>query len=210
MVVPPICKAIFPHFFMISASHQDKAVVIDILSKAFDHNRSVNYLIRQDQRRKERIHKLMAYSFDMCHLFGKVFLSENKKACALILFSDQKKTTWRSVLLDLKLALFGLGLPMVRRTLNREARIKRFHPQHPICYLWFLGVDPAYQRQGLGKQLLREILADSDRSQRPVYLETSTTRNVPWYQQMGFQVYNELDMGYPIYFMRYIHQRINN
>jgi ribosomal protein S18 acetylase RimI-like enzyme len=188
---------------MIRASHQDKALVVDILAKAFDTNLSVNYLIRPDQRRKERIRKLMAYSFEVCHLFGKVLLSEDKKACALLLFPDQKKTTWRSVLLDLELALFGLGLPMVRRTLNREARIKRFHPQQPICYLWFLGVDPAYQRQGLGKQLLREILDDSDHSQRPLYLETSTIRNVPWYQQMGLEVYHELDFGYTLYFMRY-------
>ena len=188
---------------MIQAEPQDKAFVVNILTQAFDTNKNVNSIIRQDHRRQERIRGLMAYSFEICRRFGEVFLSEDKRACALVIYPDRKKTTFDSVWLDIKLAFGCLGLSMVRRVLNREARIKKLHPQQSISYLWFLGVDLAFQHQGLGKALLREVMEQSNVQQRPVYLATSMVSNVPWYQKAGFEVYHELDLGYTLYFVRY-------
>ena len=61
---------------MIQAQHADKALVIDILCKSFDQNKSVNYIVKQDSRRKQRIRILMNYSFEVCYRFGNVYLSE--------------------------------------------------------------------------------------------------------------------------------------
>jgi hypothetical protein len=36
---------------MIQATRKDKSFIVDLLSRAFDENRSVNYVIPQDQRR---------------------------------------------------------------------------------------------------------------------------------------------------------------
>jgi len=64
---------------------------VNILANSFDNNKSVNYIIKQDKKRAERIKNLIKYSFDMCYFFGNVFLSDNKKACALILLPEKKK-----------------------------------------------------------------------------------------------------------------------
>ncbi len=69
---------------MVKAEYNSKTLVVDILTKSFDTNQSVNYIINQDEKRKKRIKNLMEYSFDVCYLFGKVFLSDDKKSCALI------------------------------------------------------------------------------------------------------------------------------
>ena len=96
---------------MIKASQEDKKLIIDILCKAFDKNHSVNFVVKQDAKRLNRIKALMEYSFDICFQFGDIFLSDDKLACALILYPDKQKTT---IILDLKLLLNCIGLrPMV-------------------------------------------------------------------------------------------------
>jgi len=48
---------------MINAKRTDKGLVTELLSAAFNDNLSVNYIIRQEDKRKERILALMDYSF---------------------------------------------------------------------------------------------------------------------------------------------------
>src|SRR4051812_6519475 len=122
---------------MKKAKIEDQALVIEILAHSFDENPSVNYIIRQDKKREERIRALMAYSFDVCQMFGEVWLSENRMACALVLYPDKKKTTLKTVWLDIKLVLKAVGISGVSKTLRREAQIKEKQHNIPMAYLWF-------------------------------------------------------------------------
>lgn len=72
-----------------------------------------------------------------------------------------------------------------------------------MSYLWFIGVDPEYQNTGIGTQLLHDVIAYSRQKNRPVYLETSTLKNLPWYKKVGFQIYQELDLTYKLFFLKY-------
>jgi len=36
----------------------------------------------------------------------------------------------------------------------------------------------------------------------PVYLETSTLKNMPWYKRMGFEVYDEVELSYTLFFLK--------
>jgi hypothetical protein len=78
---------------MQKATGSNKALIVDILTKAFDDNKSVNYIIKQDERRIERTRELSSYSFEICLRFGEIFISEDKTACALMLFPGTKRTT---------------------------------------------------------------------------------------------------------------------
>jgi len=188
---------------MIKATYNEKPLVVEILSKAFDTNNSVNYTVKQDEKRMERIKKLMEYSFEVCYLFGTIYLSNDKKACALTLLPDSKKTTLKTIALDAQLALKVIGLDRVKRVLSRESKIHSGYPkEQPVFYLWFLGVDPAHQGKGIGKALLNEIIVESKQKKRPLYLETSMPDNVPFYQKYGFEVYNQLNFGHTLYCMR--------
>ena len=115
---------------MIKAEYSDKNLVVDILTKSFETNQSVNYIVKQDGERIERIGVLMEYSFDVCYLFGDVFLSNDKKACALVLYPDKKKTTFKSILLDVKLILSCVGIENIKKTLARESMIKKIGRAH--------------------------------------------------------------------------------
>jgi GNAT superfamily N-acetyltransferase len=187
---------------MKNADYKDKNLVIDILTKSFDTNQSVNYIAKQDGKRLKRISALMDYSFEVCYMFGDVFLSDDRKACALILYPDKKKTTLKSILLDIKLIFSCIGVENIKKALARESKIKQLQPKELMYYLWFIGVDPEYQNEGIGSILLDEVIKDSKYKQRPIYLETSTLKNLPWYKKYGFQIYNELELSYKLFFLK--------
>ena len=186
---------------MKKADYKDKNLIVDILTRSFDTNQSVNYIVKQDKERIKRVGALMDYSFEVCYLFGDVFLSDDKKACALVLYPDKKKTSLKSVLLDVKLITSCVGLKNIKRTLARESMIKKAQPKELMYYLWFIGVDPSHQNTGIGTTLLNDLIEDSKVQKRQIYLETSTLKNIPWYQRLGFHIYHELDLSYKLFFL---------
>jgi ribosomal protein S18 acetylase RimI-like enzyme len=144
----------------------------------------------------------MSYSFEVCISFGEVFLSDDEKACALVVYPEKKRVTLHSTLLDLQLVFRAVGLGNVVKTLKREKLIHSMQPQEQITYLWFIGVDPVAQQKGIGSRLLHEVIAHSKANNRTVLLETSMQRNIPWYEKHGFKQYGELDLGHRLYLFR--------
>ncbi|MEJ5993209.1 GNAT family N-acetyltransferase [Pedobacter sp. Du54] len=187
---------------MINANENDKSLVADILTSAFLHNKSVNYLIPQDGLKMFRIHELMQYSFEICLLFGEVFLCDDRKGCVLLLYPELKRTTFRSVWLDLKLIFKGIGFRNMFKAIKRESRINAVRPDQRMAYIWFIGVMPEYQHFGLGKRLIEEVIIKTASDDRKIFLETSTIENLPWYRKFGFEVYEELTFGYTLFFLK--------
>lgn len=187
---------------MIKAEYSHKSLVVDILSKSFDENKSVNYVIKQDRNRKERIRRLMEYSFEISYLFGEIYLSDDKNACALVLFPDKKRASFKSILLDIRLAISCIGVTRILKVLERKSQLNRQYPSFPFVHLWFIGVDPLMQKKGIGRGLLEEILKESTLNGRPVYLETSMIENLSFYKKMGFEVYGKLEFEYTLYLLR--------
>lgn len=186
---------------MRKAEAADKNLIIDILSRSFETNQSVNYIIKQGPARAKAIRALMDYSFEVCSLFGDVWLSDDRKACALVLYPQQKRTSLKAIVLDIKLIINAVGLSGVKKALNRESRIKAKQPKESMAYLWFIGVEPAEQHKGIGSKLLQELLKDAQTKALPVFLETSTEKNLPWYERFGFKIYDQLQLTYTLYFL---------
>jgi len=187
---------------MTKASKQDRNTVADLLSLAFATNKSVNYILKTGNHRSKYLKALMLYSFDYCWMFGDIWLTDDKNACVLMVYPDRKKTSLKSIFLDLKLICNAVGVRNITKTLKREKAIKEVHPQNPFCYLWYIAVHPSLQKNGIGTQLLKELVSESAKSGRHIYLETSTQPNVPWYEKNGFEIYKTLDFGFPLYCMK--------
>lgn len=187
---------------MVRASATDKDSVVNILARAFDDNKSVNYVIPRGGKRLQRIRHLMAYSFEVCNRFGDVFISDDRAACALVLFPDKKRPTLQSIWWDVRFVVSCIGPFNVGKVLRREAKIRRLQPAGALYYLWFIGVDPLQQNKGAGSKLLGELIGESERLNRTLCLETSTEKNLPWYRKAGFAVYNELHLTYRLFFLK--------
>ncbi len=187
---------------MIRANSHDKAHVVHILEQSFATNPSVNYSLPQDTRRAERLRGLLAYSFEVCHEFGEIYLSDDRRACALLVCPEQKRTTWKAIKRDILLIVRSVGLSKVKALLDRESKIKTFHPSGLHYHLWYIGVLPEYQQQGIGTRLLQEIMALAKQKNRPIYLETSVPTKLTWYQKAGFEVFHQLNFSYTLYLLR--------
>ena len=187
---------------MIRAQPTDKELIVSILVSSFDDNKSVNYITRQDSKRVERIKRLMEYSYDVCNLFGDIFLTDDKKGCALLILPDKKRTTIKSIFLDAKFAFTCLGISNVNKAMKREAKIKQVHPNGLLYYLWFIGVDSSNQNKGIGSRLLQDVISEGQKHNRTICLETSTVKNIPWYEKFGFTIYHQFDFGYKLFSMK--------
>jgi GNAT superfamily N-acetyltransferase len=80
------------------------------------------------------------------------------------------------------------------RALRTQLQIERLHAAQsvPHWYLGYLGTRRDRQGEGLGTQMLREVLGGLDTNGVPAYLESSNERNLPLYERSGFRVVGEL------------------
>lgn len=67
-----------------------------------------------------------------------------------------------------------------------------YHIDEPHWHLSLIAVDPICRGQGLGGKLLEHGLAICDRDHLPVYLESTTSRNLTIYQRHGFELLAEV------------------
>lgn len=180
------------------ADKTNRKLVVDILCSSFDDNRSINFIVKQDANRKNRLRNLMLYSFDRCFKNGKVYVSGDEKACALVLFPEFKAS---SIYQNILLVLNCIGLRNMLNVLRREKQLKSHHPTSPFYQLWFIGVFQGYQKKGIGSKILGDVLNKCDERKLPVYLETSVLSNVSWYEKYGFEVFNEIKNGFRLFQM---------
>lgn len=66
------------------------------------------------------------------------------------------------------------------------------HPEEPHWYLGVVATRPVHQGRGLGARLIRRVLEVCDEEGVPAYLESSNSRNLPFYYRLGFVETGEL------------------
>ena len=94
-----------------------------------------------------------------------------------------------------ELGWLGVAGPLpASRGMRNDRAMRALHPTYPHMYLWFLGVAPSHHGTGVGRALLAELHADSERLGVPTYLETGTPSNVPFYERGGYEVVGEIEM----------------
>ncbi|MBB6271873.1 ribosomal protein S18 acetylase RimI-like enzyme [Pedobacter cryoconitis] len=186
---------------MMEAQIEHKGRIVEILTHAFENNKSVLDIVGENKGSLLRLKYLIEYAVNVCGHYGRVMISDDQNACALVLFPDRLQMSFRYFYWNLKLLTQVIGFGNLRKVISREIRISDLHPKGEIYYLWFIGVLPDVQGKGLGSKLLVELIADAEFMERKICLETSTVKNLPWYRRYGFKAYHRLDdFGYPLYF----------
>ncbi len=94
---------------------------------------------------------------------------------------------------ELMLAPYVLraGLGSTLRFLRLDAYMQKHHYRSPHWYLWFLGVRPEFQGQGLGSRLLQGLSERAQLDKAPCYLETDKLSSVRLYERHGYKVQRE-------------------
>jgi ribosomal protein S18 acetylase RimI-like enzyme len=74
-------------------------------------------------------------------------------------------------------------------------KMSSYHPTKPHWYLPLLGVDPLYQRKGLGSALMQHAIVACDLDNNFAYLESSNPKNIPFYEYHGFELLGKIQIN---------------
>lgn len=186
---------------MTQATEKHRSTAVQIITKTFDANPSVNIVIGDGGNRKKKISRLADYAFTKALNRKGSFISSNEKGAALCFRSDEGKSTFKELLYEVRFAL-SIPVKKVIQTLKRESYLKKHRYTDIHLYFWFLGV----YRDGDGAVYeLKDYIFDwSDRDHLPILLETSVPRNRDIYLRYGFEIYHIWDDsggGAPLWFM---------
>lgn len=184
---------------MRKATKEDISKVKDILCKSFAENKSANYVLRS----KNKLPELFDYSISKGILFGDIWISDDNNACAILIDPKRKKFSLQSIWLDIQLAINVVGISRVKKVMKKEAVTNDTLPKNlDYIHLWFLGVNPSEQGKGIGGKFLTELIEKYKPYKTAMCLETSTLRNLPFYEKNGFEVYNIKNFGFDLYFFK--------
>jgi len=169
-----------------------------VLGRAFQDDPFWMWLLPDESRRSRVVPWAMGVAARFGHRYGDVHATAGKVEGAAIWFAPGKfpLSLVRQMLSGWILAPLKLGPADFGRFMSGVNHLEHLHkrdapPRH--WYLWLLGVDPPRQGQGVGGGLIQPVLARADAEGALCYLETVTTRNVPFYQRHGFEVVVEGD-----------------
>ncbi len=148
----------------------------------------------------------MDYSFETCIGTGQIFLTDDLTGAIISSNSEDKLPILEEAYLTIQFVWKVTGIDGIAKTLRRERYITQYHPKdHEFIYIWFIGLKKTEQGRGVGSAVLQEIINRSNQEQIPIYLETSTERNLNFYKKHGFEVYHippEEMFGFKLYFLR--------
>jgi ribosomal protein S18 acetylase RimI-like enzyme len=165
----------------------------EVLTRAFFHDSKLTYILPDEEERKERARYLLEFELKYGMRYGRVYATSPRlEGLAVWLPSERSEITfWRAFRSGGMSLQKRLGRENMDRLLAFSALVERYHKKHapdPHCYLFFIGVDPAFQGKGFAARLLMPVLVSLEKKDIACYLNTQNERNIPLYEHFGFQV----------------------
>jgi GNAT superfamily N-acetyltransferase len=159
-----------------------------VLARTFADDPFVNWVVRQDARHDEAMRRFFTVCLRLLTLpYDEVWATPDLSGVAMwtppgafrVGPREQARFLWQAV------QAWGVGRVPTRLSAFNE--IERHHPQEPHFYLFFVGVDPDRQGEGIGSELLGAVLDRCDKEGLPAYLEGTRQDLVPYYGRFGYR-----------------------
>lgn len=167
----------------------DREAIVSLMCRAFDDDPFINYLVKQDARRTERMARFMDTGLmRLTFPYGETYVTEAGDGAALWNPPGGRPHGMLADLSMLPMLVRVSGLGNLTRSIGAFSRAEKLHPHEPHYYLLGIGVDPERQGRGIGSSLIAPMAERCDREGIGAYLESSKERNVPLYERFGFQV----------------------
>lgn len=177
---------------MRKANISDEKLIIKIISESFIHNPSVLSVIKNDNKKKQRIAELAKYAFRTAVRRNGVYISSDNEGVAICYKYNEKKESLIDYWNQLNLVIKSIGFSRVFKILKREGFVKKFRPvSGEYFYFWFFGVTNMGKGKGAAMELKDAIVKESLNKKLPIYLETSVEKNKSIYERYGFEVYHK-------------------
>ncbi len=198
---------------MIKASKEDKSNVLRIIEESFENNNSVNWVVKDDNRKKERLRALAEYAFDMGYAKKGVYLSEDGEAVAICFQESIKVNLLKQMYLQTRLFLQAISIKNIGEVLKRQKYLKSVKPTNDYMYFWFFAASDKGKGQGGAFSLQKGIYELSEKKQLPIYLETTIRKNKIVYERFGFENYHTWHLpkqDFDMWFLRRFPEQASN
>ena len=155
------------------------------------------HVIPDSNERKLKMKHVFQTTTCLAVRYGESYASsENLEGVAnWIPFETFKEYKFRMLKCGIKSRIYKIGLKASKRFKPIGKYATKMHKKHAPGKHWYLetlGVDPNFQGKGIGSSLMNFKLKEIDLQGLPIYLETSTEKNVRFYEKMGFKVVEEV------------------
>ncbi|MBI9051945.1 MAG: GNAT family N-acetyltransferase [Anaerolineaceae bacterium] len=165
----------------------------EVLAASFANYPMFNFYFPNLQRRTRYLPWYFKNILNAAMRFGTVYTTSEITGVLFILPPNHTEISlWEYVQSGFLLTPFILGFRNYKRSMECEAFVGTTQVQlmknRPHYYLWGLAVDPEHKAQGIGKTLMKPLLAQADTKEIPIYLETHDENNVRYYQKYGFEL----------------------
>lgn len=173
---------------LVALAVEDIPRAVDLMSRAFEADPFVGWVVRSDAKRKEGIHRF----FDVCLRqltvpYGEVWTTDDFGGVALWTPPERFSLGLGAQLRFVGQAMRGMQARHVPSRLAAFSEIERRHPSEPHYYLFFLGVDPERQGEGIGSRMMASVLGRCDAQRMPAYLEATRPDLIPFYERFGYR-----------------------
>jgi GNAT superfamily N-acetyltransferase len=176
------------------ASHDDQALVAGIAARGFQDDPVMSWVF-PDRETRPRLLKLAFWGLAERHLAGPGLIHVLDEACAAFWRppvdpSESKPDRDTPEDVTPRPSVFDEGV--LDRFRQLEEAMSAVHPTQPHWYLGVLSTIPERQNQGIGARTLAPVLDICDTEGMPAYLESSNSRNLPFYWRAGFEPTGEI------------------
>lgn len=179
----------------ISAEYRPSAA--DALVAAFSDDPLFAFTIPNEKQRLRWTRHLMAAMVrqQMNSEWSRVALGGDGAVSAVLLAGEYPPPVLAQLRLNVRLGLCPTPWePNLRQFWPMFTYMKlweRMHFKGEHVYVYMIGARPETQGKGIGRRLMTELLEVVEGRSLPVYLETQTERNVPFYKSLGFTLTEE-------------------
>ena len=165
------------------------------------------YLFPNERSRLAAMELVFGFYLNIALGIGEVLTTSDVKGAAIWIRPRQNVSIARAIRSSLILVPLRFGPSPMLRMIWYSRFISKLHTRHPMPEAWYLfslGVKRAHQGTGIGSLLVQPILESADKARTKCYLETSSERNLVFYDRHGFKVVDHVTMagrGLPVWLM---------
>jgi ribosomal protein S18 acetylase RimI-like enzyme len=172
----------------------DRALLVEMMVRAFDDDPLANWMILQDRRRSWRFRRYFEAELERSHKQGIVEVCGFGIGAAFFTPPGASRMGFKLSLRTQWGMMQAIG-PARHDRMNRCLRPAfDSDPASPHWGLSAIGVEPVRQGQGIGSLLLGRVLAECDRTETSASLLCTKAKNVAFYERHGYKVIREHDI----------------
>lgn len=173
-------------------SEQHAKIAVNILAEAFADAQNITWFLKPKKRNLQRFFSLLV---DESVLKDGAYLTSNHRGVVLLYDMQKQLSVFTFLVRKLKLICFTLGIKKGMQLLRLQKLQASFRPKVGM-YGLALAIHKDEEKWKTIFEMKKEFRQILNKTNLPVYAETTNPRYVRMYQSIGFETYHQMQHPY--------------